>query len=485
MKNILSTSLVVAVFLTWGDIAPSQAYPHTRLTSAVDDLFEQWDKGDSPGAAVGIFKDGRILYARGYGVANLDYAIPMTPHTVVRIGSISKQFVAMCIALLAEQEQLTFDDDIRTYLPEMPDYGEPITINHLLHHTSGVHEYLDLVGLIGKPEGSVYGYSPREVLGLLSRLEELDFRPGERFSYSNSGYFLLAEVVSRVSGMKTSAFAKQHIFDPLGMKNTRFHDDPNAIIQNRGFGYSPVEGGGYRLDILRSEVIGDLGVITTVEDFLHWDRNLQRNRLGNGTQDLIEAMLSRGRLDNGDELSYALGLEIGTYRGLRTISHGGSAVGYVAEYIQYPEHRFSIVILSNLSTLGPGRLARGIADLYLADYLTTVSPTPTRRQRARVTRPELVAVSASELRAYAGNFYSRELDIVYALEVRDGVLVLELREESSALVPYGADRFGWRRRTLQFSKEADEAFNGFALSLGPERSLRFRRVKSPIPGLRL
>jgi hypothetical protein len=178
-------------------------------------------------------------------------------------------------------------------------------------------------------------------------------------------------------------------------------------------------------------------------------------------------------------------LEIGTYRGLRTISHGGSAVGYVAEYIQYPEHRFSIVILSNLSTLGPGRLARGIADLYLADYLTTVSPTPTRRQRARVTRPELVAVSASELRAYAGNFYSRELDIVYALEVRDGVLVLELREESSALVPYGADRFGWRRRTLQFSKEADEAFNGFALSLGPERSLRFRRVKSPIPGLRL
>ena len=332
MKNILSTGLVVAIFLTWCDFAAGQAYTQTELTAKVDELFEEWDTGDSPGAAIGIFKDGRIIYARGYGVANMDYAIPITPQTVLRIGSISKQFVAMCIALLAERGKLTLHDDIRTYLPEMADYGEPVTINHLLHHTSGVHEYLDLVALIGKPEGSGYVYTPRDVLGLLSRQEELDFMPGERFSYSNSGYFLLAEIVSRVSGMKTSAFAKENIFDPLGMKDTRFHDDPNAIISNRGFGYSPVEDGGYRLDILRLEVIGDLGVITTVEDFLQWDRNLQHNRLGNGTQDLIETMLTRGRLNNGEELSYALGLDVGNYRGSRTISHGGSAVGYVAQY---------------------------------------------------------------------------------------------------------------------------------------------------------
>ena len=260
MKIILFASLAAAVLTSSGP-AVCQAYPQTDLTAEVDALFEEWDRSDSPGAAIGIFKDGRIIYARGYGVANMDYAIAMTPHTVLRIGSISKQFVAMSIALLAERGQLALDDDIRTFLPEMPDYGDTITIDHLLHHTSGVHEYLDLVSLIGKPEGSGYVYTPRDVLGLLSRQEELDFKPGERFSYSNSGYFLLAEIVSRVSGMKTSAFAKQNIFEPLGMNNTRFHDEPNAIIANRGFGYSPVEDGGYRLDILRLKVIGDLGVI--------------------------------------------------------------------------------------------------------------------------------------------------------------------------------------------------------------------------------
>jgi CubicO group peptidase (beta-lactamase class C family) len=250
-----------------------QAYTHTDLTDKVDALFEQWDRKDSPGAALGIFKDGRIIYARGYGIANLEYSLPWTPQTPSRTGSISKQFIAMCIAILIEQGKLSIEDNIQKLLPGWPDYGEPIKIKHLLYHTSGIREYLTLVELLGKPEGSGYVYTPRELVDILSSQKELNFMPGEMYSYSNSGYFLLSEIISRLSEMKTSAFAKKHIFDPLGMTNTHFHDNPNMIVKNRAYGYAQEKSGRYRLNILRLEVIGDLGVFTTVEDFLKWDKN--------------------------------------------------------------------------------------------------------------------------------------------------------------------------------------------------------------------
>ncbi len=460
--------------------ASGQAYPQTDLTAQVDELFAEWDTVDSPGAVVGIFKGGRIIYARGYGVANLDYGIPLVPQSVLRIGSISKQFAAMCIAILAEQGKLSFDDDIRTYLPEMPDYGEPITIRHLLHHTSGIREYLTLVELIGKPEGSGFGYTTRELLDLLARQQELNFRPGDRHSYTNSGYFLLAEIVTRVSGMAASAFAQENVFAPLGMKNTRFYDDPDAIIPNLSMGYSPKRDGGYRLDILRSDVIGDLGVVTTIEDFLRWDNNFYDNRLGEGTQDLIEMMFMRGRTNDGDELSYALGLGFGSYRGLRTMSHGGSAVGYVAEFLQFPDQRFSVVVLSNSSSFRPGRLARNITDLYLADQLEE-PPVSRDQARPRATRPEAVALLIDELEAFEGDFYSDELDYFYSLQVREGSLQLELRGNRTDLVPYAGDRFGWGRRELTFLRDDSGAVSGFTLGAGNVQNLKFRRVESRVP----
>lgn len=479
-RTAVVASFALAAAFAFSGHASGQAYPTTNLTAQVDELFAEWDTVDSPGAVVGIFRGGRIIYARGYGVANLDYGIPLMPQSVLRIGSISKQFVAMCIAILAEQEELSFDDDIRTYLPEMPDYGEPITIRHLLHHTSGIREYLTLVELIGKPEGSVFGYTTRELLDLLARQLELNFRPGDRFSYTNSGYFLLAEIVTRVSGMAASAFAHEHIFDPLGMKNTRFYDDPDAIIPNLSMGYSPKRDGGYRLDILRSEVIGDLGVVTTIEDFLRWDNNFYDSRLGKGTQDLIETMFMRGRTNDGDELSYALGLEFGSYRGLRTMGHGGSAVGYVAEYLQFPDQRFSVVILSNLSSFRPGRLARKIADLYLADQLEE-PPVSRDQARPRAARPEVVALPIDELQAFAGDFYSDELDYFYSFQVREGNLQIEVRGNRTDLVPYVGGRFGWGRRELTFLRDDNGAVSGFTLDAGNVRNLKFRRVESRVP----
>ena len=475
VRTIIIAGSVLVAWLLFSDSSSAQAYPRTELTIQVDELFAEWDGETSPGGVVGIFMDGRIIYSKGYGVANLDYDIPITPQSVLRIGSISKQFVAMCIAILAEQGKLSFDDDIRTYLPEMPDYGNQITIRHLLHHTSGIREYLALVNLIGKPEGSVFGYTTRELVELLSRQQKLNFEPGSQFSYTNSGYFLLAEIVTRVSGMKASAFAQENIFEPLGMTQTRFYDDPNAIIRNQAFGYSPKRDGGYRLDILRSDVIGDLGVITTVEDFLHWDNNFYENKLGAGTKNLITMMFTRGRTSSGEDLSYALGLEFDSYRGLKTMGHGGSAVGYVAEFLQFPEQRFSVVILSNLSSFRPGRIARQVADLYLADQFDETQASD-ERDRTQPDAPEPVERLTPELEAFIGDFYSEELDFVYSFMVEGSSLQFEIRGSRMELLPLSEDQFGWGRRELNFFRDESGIVSGFTLDAGDVQDLNFQKI---------
>ena len=467
--------------LAGGD-ASAQAYPHDERTDRVDALFEDWDRPDSPGAALGIIKDGRIIYARGYGSANLDWRIPMTPQTVLRIGSITKQFVAVCVALLEEQGKLDLDDDIRAYLPEFPDYGKPITIRHLLHHTSGIREYLSLVELVGKPEGSGYVYTPRELVAMLARQRNLDFPTGERYSYSNSGYFLAAEIVARVSGTPASEFMRKHVFEPLGMDDSRLHDDPHAIIRNRGFGYSKKDDGSYRLDILRLRVVGDLGVLTNVEDFLRWDRNFYDNQLGKGGPELIETMLTPGEhADEGD--GYGLGLSLGHYRGLRTIGHGGSAVGYVAQYTQYPDHRFSVVVLANSSSFRPGRIARQIADIYLAEQFTEPAPSLERdRDRSRRERPETISLTVAELEPYAGDYHSEELDIVYPMTIVDGALVMELREVVYEVTPRSDGTFGLMGGSLRFDAAQGGAITGFTLDARGLKGLHFERIERRPPG---
>ncbi len=478
MMRPIAVALVVSVLS-----APLATGQESARDERVDALCAEWDRDDAPGAVVGVYRGGELVHARGYGSANLDLGVPLTPRTVLRIGSISKQFVAMCIVLLAEDGALELDDDVREHLPELRDYGAPITLRNLLHHTSGIREYLSLLELIGKPEGSGHPVTPRELLELIARQEALVHAPGEEHSYSNSNYFLLSEVVTRVSGTKTSAFAKARIFDPLAMTSTRFSDDPTAIVPNRAWGYSPLDGGGYRMDILLSEIVGDLGVVTTVEDFLQWDRTLRHDRLGSGSLDVLATMLTRGRLSDGEELDYALGIEHGSYRGLRTLGHDGAAVGYVSEYLQFPDHDLSIVVFANDSSFGPGRLARRIAELYLADRFTEPAPPPRGRgeRRPRRERPGPVALSPEQLETFAGDYYGRELHYVYPIAVRGDALVLEVRGRSHALEPLGDGVFRWGGRRLEFDMAESGTATGFGLSDGDVRNIRFRRVTNPLP----
>jgi CubicO group peptidase (beta-lactamase class C family) len=456
--------------------ATTQTDQSTKLTAQVDDLFAPWNKHDSPGAALGIFKDGKILYAKGYGTANLDYGIPMSPQTVLRTGSITKQFIAMGVALLAEQGKLSTTDNIRKYLPEMPEYDKPITLAHLLHHTSGIREYLTLVSLIGKPEGSGYVYTPQGLLSMLARQRALDFNPGDQFSYSNSGYFLLAEIINRVSGTSASSFLNKHIFEPLGMDSTRLHDDPNAVIRNRGVGYSPLENGGYRLDILRLKVIGDLGLISSVEDFLKWDQNFYNNTLGKGSPALIETVLTTGILSDGENLDYAFGLRVASYRGLRTVSHGGSAVGYVAHYLQFPEQHFSVIILSNVSSFSPAELSKTIADLYLADDLAEAPISTTEVSVTDQPKPTR-GLSPSEVTEYAANYYSDELDIVYRLRDVGGTLDLTINAMTGPIRARAKDHLSWSGGAdFHFARDSDGEITGFLLQSESVRGMMFTKI---------
>ncbi len=332
-------------------------------TDKVDALFAQWDKTDSPGCALAIIQNGKIIYKRGYGMANLELDVPISPQSVFYIGSVSKQFVSACIGLLAIQGKLNLDDDIRKYVPEIREYETPITVRHLIHHTSGVRDYLTLIGVAGFDFGT---YHEQDVLDLIARQKELNFKPGEEHLYSNSGYFLLSVIVHRASGKTLREFAGEFIFTPLGMKSSHFHDDYMQLIKNRATGYYPAGKGQYRNFISTFDNVGSGGLFTSIEDILLWDQNFYTFKVGG--KELYDLMHTKGKLNSGAELDYAFAIDLGTYKGLKTEEHGGALGGYRSALTRFPEHNFSVVILSNLSAANPSSLAYRVADIYLADY---------------------------------------------------------------------------------------------------------------------
>jgi CubicO group peptidase (beta-lactamase class C family) len=369
MKHVLTT-LFMGLILILGTVSTASAVSSSTAQDAqqeeVDKIFAEWDKPDTPGCALAVIKDGRIVYKKGYGIANLDYNIPITPQTVFDIGSTSKQFTAGSIALLALEGTISLDDDIRMYIPELPEYDQPITIRHLIHHTSGVRDYGTLWELAGMEDHNVY--TLKDIVDMCAQQNSLNFSPGDEHLYSNSGYILLAAIVERVCGVTLGEYAKKHIFEPLGMKNTCVYEDRTAIIKNRATGYSKNQKGQYSIDHYFNFAMGGDGqVLTTVEDLFLWDQNFYDPKVGG--QEFLDLIHTRGVLNSGEELDYAFGLGHGEYRGVKTVSHGGAWGGFRAQLIRIPEHKFSVAVLSNLGTVNPSALANKVIDIYLADSL--------------------------------------------------------------------------------------------------------------------
>ncbi len=365
---------------------------------AIDAIFADYDRPASPGCMVGVVSGGAFVYTRGYGRASIEHDVAFTPQTVFDIGSTSKQFLATAILLLVEDGKLSLDDDVRKYLPEVPDYGETITIRHLLTHTSGLRDYITLMTLGGWQMEDVT--SPAQALDLVIRQKGLDFRPGAEFAYSNTGYFLPSLIVERVSGKRLAAFAAERIFQPVGMRGTRYMDDHAAVVPRRAAGYEPA-GAGFRVAQSNWEQLGDGAVQTSIDDLLKWDANFYDPRVGGAR--LVQALQTPGRLRTGAPIDYGLGLFVGRYRGLPTIRHGGSWAGYRSELLRFPEQKTSVMVLCNLATADPEDRANRVADIVLRGRLTEPAPRP--------VRPD-TAGDSHAVTAFAGTYWNAERMLV-------------------------------------------------------------------------
>lgn len=401
----------------------------------IDAVFADIDRTDAPGCALGVYRDGKMLYARGYGLADLERRVPITPASVFDIGSTSKQFAAATIVLLAQDGKLSLDDDVRRFIPELPSYERPITIRHLLHHTSGIRDYLGLLRFAGFRYDDVT--TPEDALQAISRQRALNFSPGDEHLYSNSGYFLLSIIVERVTGRSLRDEAHDRIFEPLGMRHTNYLGSYNDIIPNRAIGYAPTDAG-FEADMPRWLQLGDGAVLTTVEDLLHWEDNSRTGRVGETA--LRDTMLTRGVLTNGDTLSYALGLMHGTYRGLPTVHHGGSWGGYLAQLLRFPEQRYAVAVLCNRADVDPDALAHGVADIHLAAELQALPAAATEAPRAVAGEGAEQRVATRPLATYSGTYRVPNTASIVTIAIVDSALVVT-EPRRSGLRALSADAF--------------------------------------------
>lgn len=359
---VLAVGLCLLGLTAVGRAAPLSAAEPDLRTRQIDALLEALVREDGPGCAVAVLREGRRIYQRSRGMANLEHQVPITPRTAFNLASTSKQFTALAVLLLAREGKLSLEDEVRDFLPELHDYGRPIRIRHLLHHTSGIRDYSVLLQYAGLRMYRDY-LAPDEVLGTIVRQQGLAFSPGERFEYSNSNYWLLAEIVERVSGTPFGAFLAQRIFEPLGMRRTTLQDDMQKVIPERATGYAPLPGGGFRIKEDTFPSIGDGGVFTTLEDLALWSTSYESPAVGD--EDVLRTMTTPGTLDSGEPVPYGGGLEPGEHRGRKIVSHAGFTGGFRAELLRVPSEALAVLVLCNLSTVRPDSLALEIADVVL------------------------------------------------------------------------------------------------------------------------
>jgi len=446
--------------------------------AAVDAVFARFTPPDSPGASLVVIREGRIVYERGYGQATLTPARPVTPETSFYIGSVSKQFTAAAIALLHQRGQVGLDDDVRRYVPELPDYGRKITLRHCVHHTSGLRDYLALHDLAGADPNATFGDA--DVLSLLRRQKGLGFEPGARHSYSNSGYFVLSLIVGRVTGQSLRDFAAANLFGPLGMTTAQFRDRHTQPIPHRAEGYKPA-GAGFALDNPNFDVVGAGGVFMTARDFLAWDQNFYSASVGGPA--FVALLQTPGTLSDGKRLDYAFGLRVGRYRGLDLVEHSGAYGGFRAHVIRFPAHRFSVVCFTNLSTALPSRLVRQVADLYLADAFTgPAAVEETEPPLAAAPGRSTAAKGPVDYAAYVGDYRSDELDVTYRITAGKApgeFLLRPHRRSPMSLAPAGGEAFTatapGRTLPLTFQRARDGRVTGFTLVAGRAPGLVFER----------
>jgi len=409
----------------------------------IDALFAPYDRGDTPGCALADIEDGRVAYERGYGMADIERGERITPRSAFYIASVSKHFTCACIVLLAQRGAISLDDDIRRYVPQLPDYGKHISIRHLIHHTSGLRDNLDLWAAAGR--SFVKPFDNEDCMALVRAQRGVNFAPGQQHLYCNTGYKLMAELVPRVTGQSLRQFAENELFRPLGMQHT-FFDDNNEKIARRVVSYRE-RNGKFLPQEKAFTIVGSGGLVTTVEDLFLWDQNFYHHRVGGS--ELVEQLGERGRLNDGTLLDYAFGLSHGVRNGLSTIGHGGAMLGFRTHLLRFPSIGFSVVVLGNVDTFDAYARARQVADICLAERYP--------------------------LAQFTGSFRCQELDKTFGLYAREGSLVTYLAGERIQLESAGADCFSGSGFTLTFCRRLGRV-QGFVLDTGRAQGMVFNRV---------
>lgn len=470
----LGVLLVVACALTAGPAAQSSD------VAKVDAIFGRWNAA-TPGCAVAASKDGEVVVRRAYGLADLEHDVPNTPDTIFEAGSVSKQFTAAAVLLLARDGKLSLDDAVRKYVPEVPDYGAPLTIRHMLHHMSGLRDWGSVAAIGGWPR-TTKAYTHDDVLEIVGRQKALNFTPGTQYSYSNTGYNLAAIIVSRVSGESFADFSRERIFAPLGMTHTSWRDDFRRVVKHRAIAYeetgaaASVARSGPQLRVFSQDmpfesVYGNGGLLTTVGDLLIWNENFVTPRVGDRA--FVEQQQTPGVFNDGTPGTYAFGLVVGRYRGVPQIDHSGSTAGYRAHLARYPDQRLSVAVLCNVSTGAATSYAHAVAEILMPDAM---QPTPAPRAATPPVMPH--HPTAETLRALEGRYGSDEAQAELEARLDSGILTLRRRPATVIrLVPTATpDEFqAGSLGTVTFRRDPSGRVTGLSVSQARVFDLRFEK----------
>ena len=427
--------LVAIAFLS--GVTPAQVPTKDKVVAGADRAFEKVVKAyvaPAPGCAAAVSLNGETVFEKAFGLADLEHNVPNTPQTIFESGSVAKQFTAAALVLLQQDGKLSIDDPVRKYIPELPDYGSPLTIRHLLNHTAGLRDWGTVMSLTGVGRGDRV-VNQDLAFDVITHQRALDFTPGAEYSYSNSGYNLAAIIVERVSKQKFSAFLEERLFKPLGMKNSSLRDDYQRIVPGRAQAYSRQGTGPWRLNMPFMNVYGNGGMLTTVGDWMKWNAMLDSRSLG---APLVDALQTQGMLNDGRKIAYALGLTVDTYKGLKDVSHGGATAGYQTFLARYPDNKVSVGVMCNGTSPSAGGIAANITDEIFGPFPETA-------------RTEPAKISEDELKKFVGIWRNEKTHAPARFAIENGVT----RWSGARVVPMGGGQFTAGGNQLKFTLDKD------------------------------
>ena len=434
-RKSLLLVLTVLAFLSTATFA--QVPDKEKVAAGAERAFEKFTRayvGPAPGCAAAVSLNGDVVFEKAFGLAELEHNVPNTTQTIFESGSVAKQFTAAALVLLQQDGKLSIDDPVRKYIPELPDYGSPLTIRHLLNHTAGLRDWGTVLSLTGAGRGDRV-ISQDLAFDIVTHQRALDFTPGSEYSYSNSGYTLASIIVERVSKQKFPAFIEERLFKPLGMKNSSWRDDYQRIVPGRAQAYSRQGNGPWRLNMPFMNVYGNGGMLTTVGDWMKWNAMLESRSLG---APLVDALETRGVLNDGRKISYALGLTVDTYKGLKDVAHGGATAGYQTFLARYPDKKVSIGVMCNGTSPSAGAIAAGITDEIFGPFPET-------------PKTEAAKISEDELKKFVGIWRNEKTHAPARFVIENGVS----RWSGARLVPMGGGQFAAGANQLKFTFSKD------------------------------